>query len=66
VSDALAAVLPDAKPDGSRENSDAGAEKLVGPALGVRAQGAPARLPEVLAPQPEEALCTRGAVRSAA
>lgn len=64
--DASAAVLPDAMPDGSQEHSDAGAEKLVGPAPGVRAQDAPARLPEVLVPQLEEALCTRGAVRSAA
>ena len=66
VSDASAAALPDAMLDGLREHSDAGAEKLVDPALDVPAQAALERLPEVLAPRLAAVLCTRGAVRSAA
>jgi hypothetical protein len=66
VSDASAAVLPDAMLDGLREHSDAGAEKLADPALDVPAQVALERLPEVLAPRPAAVLCKLDAAPSAA
>ena len=66
ASDASVAVLPDAMPDGSQEHSDAGAEKLVDPALGVLVQVAQALLIELLAARHAEVLCKPGAAPSAA
>jgi hypothetical protein len=66
ASDASAAVLPDVMLDGPQEHSDAGAEKLVDPALGVLVQVAKALLIELLAARHAEVLCKPGAAPSAA
>jgi hypothetical protein len=66
ASDASAAVLPDAMPDGPQEYSDAGAEKLVDPALGVPAQVGRGLLIELLAARHAGVLCKPDAVPSAA
>ena len=66
ASDAWDAALPDAMLDAPREHSDAGAEKLVDPALDVPAQVEPELLTGQLAPQPAEVLCKPDAALSAA
>jgi hypothetical protein len=66
ASDASAAALPDAMLDGLREHSDAGAEKLVDPALDVPAQVAQGLLPEVLVQRLAAVLCKLDAAPSAA
>ena len=66
ASDAWADALPDAMPDGSREHLDAGAEKLVDPALDVPGQVAQVRPLELLAPKLAAALCKPDAAPSAA
>jgi hypothetical protein len=66
ASDALADVLPVAMLDGPQEHSDAGAEKLVDPALGVLVQVAQALLIELLAARHAGALYKPAAGPSAA
>jgi hypothetical protein len=65
-SDASADALPDAMPDGPQEYPDAGAEKLVDPALDVPVQVAQALLIELLAARRAGVLCKPDAAPSAA
>ena len=65
-SDASADVLPDAMLDGPQGHSDAGAEKLAGPALDVRVQVAQALLIELLAARRAGVPCKPDAAPSAA
>jgi hypothetical protein len=66
VSDALAGALPDAMLDVLQEHSDAGAEKLVDPALDAPAQVAQVHRLELLAPRLAAAPCKPDAAPSAA
>lgn len=66
ASDASADVLPDAMLDVPQEHWDAGAEKLVDPALGVPAQVARALLLELPAARHAGVLCKPDAAPSAA
>ena len=66
ASDAWDAALPDVMLDAPQERSDAGAEKLVDPALGVPAQVARALLLELLAARHAGALYKPDAGPSAA